>query len=344
MTKNRLVLDSHWADLDCWSTDGVSTSNQFDCWRDFVINAHLFWDINRLSCSEFPAFLRLGRFEGFRLIHLTAPTGGVTGRRARHEIAKDDDELYNLIFVSEGSLGLDFGTHRVRVDPGTFAMFDTTKPMEFTITEKLREVSFSVPKRRLESALPRPEDFCGRLMQCNTGISKLFINCLLALETNFGELSGREANEVVDATTEMMVATLLSKVELPRESATHQKQLQHVMDSINRQIENPCLTPRRVAREAGLSERQLFRLFATIGTTPAAWIRKRRLERCRHDLLSQSSAHLGILEVAAQWGFIDASVFSRAFRQEFGVSPRQLRTVSAANGQFIIGGEASGSS
>lgn len=319
------VPDRRWSDPSHWSTNSVSSSKQFEVWRDFVVNAHLFWDINRLECEEFPAFLREGRHEGYRLIQLTAPSGGVKGRRTRHEIAKDEGELYTLLYVAEGSLGLDFGTHQLRVDAGNCAMFDTTRPMEFNIGEKLREISFSVPKSRLDNALPKPEQFCGRAMPCDSGISKLFISFLLGLEENFGELSAFEANEVVGATTEMMVAALMSRMERGTESATHQKELQHVMDAINRQLENPFLTPRRVARDAGLSERQLFRLFASLGTTPAAWIRRRRLERCRQDLVSQSSAHLSILEIAGQWGFVDASVFSRAFRQQFGVSPRHFR-------------------
>lgn len=324
MTKTAAVLDSHWTDLEGWSSSSVAPSKQFNWWRDFVVDAHLFWDIKPLPCDRFPAFLRQGRFDGHRLIHLTAACGGVKGRRSRHELAKDGEEFYTLLYVAEGKLGLDFGSHQILLEPGAFAMFDTTKPMGFDVIEQLREISFSVPKARFEHAMPRPEEYCGRAMRSTFGISKLFIDCLLALEANFGGLSSREANEAINFTTETMIATLSSKVELPIDSS-YRKQLQYVMDSINRQIGNPCLTPRRVAHDAGLSERQLFRLFSAVGTTPAAWIRKRRLDRCRQDLLSQSCAHLSVLEVAAQWGFIDASVFSRCFRREFGVSPRQMR-------------------
>lgn len=335
MERSAEVLNPKWGDLDGWWSRTVVPSKQFDCWRDFVIDAHLSWDIKPLACDGFPAFLRQGRFDGYRLIHLTAASGGVSGRRSRQEIAKDDEEYYNLLYVAEGALGLDFGSHRIRLDSGTFAMWDTTKPMEFDVIERLREVSFSVPKKRLHQVLARPEDYCGRLLRTSSGISRMFIDCLLALDTNFGELSSREASDVVDATTDMMVSTLMSKVALPVEAA-HHKQFQHVMDFINRQIDNPCLTPRRVAREVGLSERQLFRLFATVGTTPSAWIRRQRLERCRQCLVSPASAHLSVLEVAVRWGFIDASVFSRSFRQEFGVSPRQLRSAAQAQAQAHV--------
>jgi transcriptional regulator GlxA family with amidase domain len=127
----------------------------------------------------------------------------------------------------------------------------------------------------------------------------------------------------------MMVAMLLSKAR-PQAATAHDRQLRHVTDWVARNIDNPCLAPARIAREVGLSERQLFRLFATVGTTPAVWLRKLRLERCRADLLSPSCAHLSVTDVASRWGFVDSSVFSRGFRQEFGVSPRQIRSALAS--------------
>lgn len=341
MAERQAIIESRWNDLEGWSSSSVEPSKQFNLWRDFVIDAHLFWDIKAPACDSFPAFLRQGRFDGHRLIHLTAASGGVTGRRSRHEMARDDEEFYNLLYVVEGKLGLDFGSHNIVLEPGTFAVWDTSRPLEFNVIEQLREISFSVPKKRLESDLLRPDDVCARVIQARMGIGKVFVDCLRALESNFGELAKGEAAGVLKATTEMMVATLLSKVEAQSDPA-HQKQLQHVMDWIARNIEHPGLTPGRIAREVGLSERQLFRLFATVGTTPAAWLRTRRLERCRAALLSPAYSHLSVTDVASRWGFIDPSVFSRCFRQEFGVSPRQIRTAYGGPSEPPADGQPSG--
>jgi AraC-like DNA-binding protein len=34
---------------------------------------------------------------------------------------------------------------------------------------------------------------------------------------------------------------------------------------------------------------------------------------------------LGIFDIAARWGFFESSSFCRMFRQEYGLSPSQLR-------------------
>lgn len=55
------------------------------------------------------------------------------------------------------------------------------------------------------------------------------------------------------------------------------------------------------------------------------WIRHRRLARCAADLRDGSQDHLPITEIAFRWGFSDAAHFSRAFKQQFGVAPRDYR-------------------
>ncbi|MCC2656405.1 MAG: hypothetical protein K0Q76_1513 [Panacagrimonas sp.] len=325
-TINAGVLNDHWRDLDSWTTRNVDPARQFDVWRDFVVDAHLHWDIRAIPCDRFPAFIRQGRFGGYRLVHLTAARGGVIGRRTSLQIQQDHEALYNLIYVAEGSQTLTLGGDReMHLGPGTFGLWDSTEPMKFNTGEGLRQVTFSVPRRRLDEALPGCEDLCGHVMDAHTGIGKLFIDCMLALESSFGDLSAPQASEVLEATTELLVATLRAKRQPALASRRPGDPLRPILEAIDRQLDDPGLTPQRVAQAHGLSERQLYRLFAEAQTKPAAWIRRRRLERCRHDLLSPSSRHRGVLDIAARWGFFDASAFCRAFRQAYGVSPSRLR-------------------
>ena len=71
---------------------------------------------------------------------------------------------------------------------------------------------------------------------------------------------------------------------------------------------------------AGISRFQFARNFKlAFGSSPAAYHRQVRLKRAR-DLLMRNEA--SCLHVAHRFGFADASVFSRAYRREFGHSPR----------------------
>ncbi len=78
-----------------------------------------------------------------------------------------------------------------------------------------------------------------------------------------------------------------------------------------------------LAARLGVSADKLERAFrAQLGVSPAAHYRRTRLRRAR-DLLAHSS--LPVREVALSCGFASVSSFARAFREQYGHTPRQGR-------------------
>lgn len=81
----------------------------------------------------------------------------------------------------------------------------------------------------------------------------------------------------------------------------------------------------RLAAHHFISARYVRKVFASQGTTVTEYVRRRRLERIRDDLLQPWTAALPVGAVAARWGMRDPSVFSRAFSRQFGQSPQRFR-------------------
>jgi AraC-like DNA-binding protein len=83
------------------------------------------------------------------------------------------------------------------------------------------------------------------------------------------------------------------------------------------------LTVQRLAGEAGLSPYHFLRTFEQVtGVTPHQYIRRARLQRAAAELLAERG---NVLNIALDCGFGDVSNFNRAFRSEFGRSPREFR-------------------
>jgi len=89
------------------------------------------------------------------------------------------------------------------------------------------------------------------------------------------------------------------------------------------------LPPARIAAAHHVSVRTLHALFEREGTTVGGYVRRRRLQRIRRDLADPALAHLTAYAVAARWGIQGPSHLSKAFKAEFGVSPRAVRAEAA---------------
>ncbi|MFF0815549.1 helix-turn-helix domain-containing protein [Rhodococcus sp. NPDC003318] len=74
-----------------------------------------------------------------------------------------------------------------------------------------------------------------------------------------------------------------------------------------------------------ISPRYLQKLFESEGETVTGWIRRRRLAKCRDDLADPRLARHSIGAIGARHGLTDSSHFSKAFKEEFGLSPRDFR-------------------
>ncbi|MFF2520355.1 helix-turn-helix transcriptional regulator [Streptomyces sp. NPDC058086] len=94
---------------------------------------------------------------------------------------------------------------------------------------------------------------------------------------------------------------------------------------IEHHLDDPQLSPAAIAAAHHISVRYLHRLFQPQGTTVSAWIRQRRLERCHRDLADPQSSDKPIGFLAARWGFVHASDFTRSFRTAYGVPPSTYR-------------------
>src|SRR5262245_29832613 len=78
-----------------------------------------------------------------------------------------------------------------------------------------------------------------------------------------------------------------------------------------------------LAKEAGLSPFHFLRTFDDLtGATPHQYLMRLRLRRAASRILAEPAK---LLDVALDSGFGDVSNFNRAFRAEFGVSPRAYR-------------------
>ncbi|MFB7677017.1 helix-turn-helix domain-containing protein [Kitasatospora purpeofusca] len=129
-----------------------------------------------------------------------------------------------------------------------------------------------------------------------------------------------------------IVAILVSDL-LDREEAESPtgavEMLSRIRAYVEQNLADPDLSPRSIARSQHISVRYLHKLFQQDGMTVGQWVRGRRLDACRRELGRPSRRQASVAAVAHRWGFVSHSHFSRAFRDAFGVSPREWQAHAA---------------
>ncbi len=134
--------------------------------------------------------------------------------------------------------------------------------------------------------------------------------------------------ETARVSAELLREILAHHSGVPSRSRSHAALRADVRAHIHRRVGDPGLRVRGLADAAGVSERTVHAAFAEVGSSPAAEIRRIRLERSRRLLETTS---LTIAEIALACGFTDPTSYARAFRREGELTPAAHRTVTTGS-------------
>jgi AraC-like DNA-binding protein len=169
-------------------------------------------------------------------------------------------------------------------------------------------------------------------LEGKNGLARIFSGLLRATAEVLPEMSADQLRPVELALTEFLATVLAEKTEGEAPGAgAISPQLHRISQTIETLLPDADLSLRRLADRSGVSPRYIQKQFAAADDTFVHYLRTRRLERCRMDLSSPLCARLSISEICFRWGFNDSAHFSRAFRNQYGLSPREHRR--AANAQ-----------
>ena len=112
------------------------------------------------------------------------------------------------------------------------------------------------------------------------------------------------------------------RMSLPARLGVRHPKLLSVITLMEKNLEEP-LGRIDLARSAGLSSRQLERLFRKyLNRSPARYYLELRLNKARLLLLQ---TNMSVIDVALACGFVSASHFSKCYRDSFGRTPRKER-------------------
>lgn len=245
--------------------------------------------------------------------------------RSEREITRDDDRWYEINVQIEGTSAFSQDGRSVVSGPRSLVLYDSRRPYEMRFKGPYRQLSLKVPREELRSRVPNIDALVARSIQTDGIPGRFFYDFATTLcETPEG-IPGHIASRLEQHTLDLLATALLGLGAEPATSASRLAQLDRVKAYILDRLEQTDLSPRTIAEAHQISLRHLYELFEGEDQQVARWIQARRLDRIKRDLADPLKRSWPINTIALSCGFKDFSHFSRSFRKQYGISPRNYR-------------------
>lgn len=279
--------------------------------------------------QDFDGWIRAADLGPVRFVHTSAPRGRVA--RTPTLIRRSDPELYWMSWQLRERCVVEQNDRQAGLGPGDFALVDLSLPCG--VTGSFLETAHLVfPRAMLPLGRQETGGLAGMAL-AGRARGALITSLVRQLARDLDACNGAGADRIGTALLDLVTATLLTRLgrgeAIPRPTGIRALSLR-IHTFIEERLGDPQLSPSMIAAAHFISTRYLHRLFEYEGKTVSAWVRSRRLERCRRDLLDPAMLSRPVATIAMRWGFTDPGYFSRVFREVYGLPPGEYRRLAAA--------------
>jgi AraC-like DNA-binding protein len=294
-------------------------------WRRHVSQSFVPLEVETDRPGSFRAELRAKRIDRLSMFDIRVSPHAVV--RTPEHVARSGRDYYKLSMQLRGrSLLLQDGKEAL-LSPGDIAIYDTTRPYTLVSDDQMRQIVLMFPRAAIDLSTEDLAELTATRLPADRTISQVVSPFLLRMATNFESLQGLSALRLAHTTIDLVTTLFASELDVGLASSLEPRRrlLSQIKNFIEANLDDDTLSPHQVAAAHYISVRQLHQIFQSEGRTVSTWIRRRRLEQCRRMLGDPVHAARSVSEIGARWGLPDAPHFSRVFKAEYGVSPRQFR-------------------
>ncbi|ADH87446.1 transcriptional regulator, AraC family [Ancylobacter novellus DSM 506] len=253
--------------------------------------------------------------------------------RTRARIGRDGLDHITLQVCLRGSHGRRDGGAADQANAGDLIIADLAQA-QATATTDHDSLSLTIPRRLLAPLLKTPDEHNLRRIPGNAPLAALLRNHLTGLYAGAGAMTADEAEAIVRPTIELAAAALNASISEESAASVQLVLTRQISRHIDQHVLDPALSGESIAAAFGISTRKLYYLFEAHGGV-AAYVTRGRLQLARAMLADPTQQGRSIADVAELHGFAYRTNFVRAFRREFGVTPREVRA-HAAEGRRLF--------
>mgnify|MGYP006190730795 CR=1 FL=1 len=300
--------------LETWTRDLRAACGHFD--TELAFNRSLFiGEVSKHSRG------------GLSLANLRTNAGLI--KRERPNADHDMDQHCFLVSQRSGYCQITQNGQVIQLAPGDMLLMDSTGSIEISPFGLIEHASLSLSRNEVCKQLGnQPRTFgkissskaCGRMLH------------VLMDQLCKDALDGEGAVGEGEALQCAFVSLLGSAFEQDHDARDDSASLQgsnlrsYVQKVIDESLTQPGLSPVGLANRLNISVRHLYRLFEEQDDSVCRYIQRARLKRSADDLTNPFLRSESITSIAYKWGFTDSAHFSRSFKKQFELSPKDFRS------------------
>ncbi|EIZ81783.1 AraC family transcriptional regulator [Methylobacterium sp. GXF4] len=314
------------------STDDVDPSKAFEYWCDTVLPA-----------ADIAPFDSVMPFSASRMMAVSAHgtimrtvSGPIDVERTARHIRRDGSEEISIMLIAAGRGYVEQGNNGALLRPGDLTFRAMGQPGAAGSRDGYDEIRLMVPRTAFLEQVGNPQDVVGRKLG-DTPLKGLLKAYLGALASSVSTMSEAETGIAVEGVLHLLRGVIHGQAGSAEGELSTEAVRSLALAHIQRRLHEPDFGPNALAAALQISRSRLYAAFSG-GQGIAATIRDARLDRAHDRIVMMGSGGARITSIMASCGFTDPAAFSRAFRQRFGFSPRDLAAQGRGWGAVQNGG------
>jgi AraC-like DNA-binding protein len=312
-----------------FDTKEIPRADRLETWRAAMSDAVLPMNLHIPDSERLTARVEVWELGSLRLVRADSNVGMSMALTPRQAAQRDEPLLSVGLALCAGGRYEQFGTQRDLPDRGlhgvdlssTFTYARATGGPSLALTCMTAE-ELGLPLDSIRRAIPKLHE--SHLYPLVRQHAELINSPALAVDPAAAELGA--------ATVELVRALFASASNDPHRGRDllAESLVTRIRTYVRIHLRDPELCPDQIAAAHHISRRYLFRLCRDAGLGLEQWIITQRLAGARTDLARASERGRTIAAVARHWGFADPAHFSRRFRDEYSLTPREWRHLALA--------------
>jgi AraC-like DNA-binding protein len=311
-----------------------TNTGRSDIWRDLLRDHFVSLDVDvERDCGTFDGAVRSDLLGHLQVSEVRSVDQDIV--RTHELLRRDSKRYFQVCLIRQGKARAAQDGHEATLRPGDFVVYETERPFQWWVrsgaTFPYWDLAvFTWPRDTIQLSDSESASLTCRTLDGGSGItgvlSRMLTDLLVAKPAVSEAGAVRLADEIGNLVATVAVEAHGSGAGADRDTGI----LRRIDAYIDEHLGDPELSAERIAQAHFVSTRQLQRMFARRGQTVSQVVRRRRLERCRRELLTRRDGEFTLTGISVRWGFTDLAVFSRAFREVYGASPTAYRARARA--------------